>query len=70
MQMEFNAKFYHEQIERLRKDTEEKENEFERLLQEELARAIECDVDSETTENCKLRCDQYVVGTWEQLKIW
>ncbi|BAF29380.1 protein SUPPRESSOR OF GENE SILENCING 3 homolog isoform X1 [Oryza sativa Japonica Group] len=57
-QMEFNAKFYHEQIERLRKDTEEKENEFERLLQEELARAIECDVDSETTENCKLREEQ------------
>lgn len=57
-QMEFNAKFYHEQIERLRKDTEEKENEFERLLQEELARAIECDVDSETTENCSLREEQ------------
>uniref|UniRef100_A0A0E0MKJ7 XS domain-containing protein n=1 Tax=Oryza punctata TaxID=4537 RepID=A0A0E0MKJ7_ORYPU len=57
-QMEFNTKFYHEEIESLRKDTEEKESEFERLLQEELARAIECDVDSETsetTENCRLR---------------
>uniref|UniRef100_A0A0D9XXP9 XS domain-containing protein n=1 Tax=Leersia perrieri TaxID=77586 RepID=A0A0D9XXP9_9ORYZ len=60
-QMNFNVKFYHEHIERLRKDTEEKENEFERLQQEALANAIECDIDSETrenTENCMLSEEQ------------
>ncbi|XP_006664414.1 protein SUPPRESSOR OF GENE SILENCING 3 homolog [Oryza brachyantha] len=60
-QMKFHAKFYHDQIEGLRKDTEQKESEFERLLQEELAQAIECDVDYETaqnTENCRLSEEQ------------
>ncbi|KAF0888596.1 hypothetical protein E2562_016065 [Oryza meyeriana var. granulata] len=57
-QMKFHEKFYLEQIERLRKDTEEKESEFGRLLQEEQAKAIERDVISETTENCRLSEEQ------------
>ncbi|KAL5206319.1 hypothetical protein ABZP36_034528 [Zizania latifolia] len=60
-QMKFVENFYHEQIERIHKETEEKESEFEKLLPEEQAKARQCDLDSGTTEDNKLRC---TTNTW------
>uniref|UniRef100_A0A453K7B3 XS domain-containing protein n=1 Tax=Aegilops tauschii subsp. strangulata TaxID=200361 RepID=A0A453K7B3_AEGTS len=57
-EMKSQEKFFHDQIENIHKATEDKESEFERLLQEERAKARQCDVDSGTTENRRLRKEQ------------
>ena len=62
--MKSQEKFFHDQIENIHKATEDKESEFERLLQEERAKARQWDVDSGTTENRRLRCvlDDFLYG--------
>ncbi|KAM3205987.1 hypothetical protein ACQJBY_061589 [Aegilops geniculata] len=58
-EMKSQEKFFHDQIENIHKALEDKEREFERLLQEERAKARRCDVDSSgTTENRRLRKEQ------------
>lgn len=57
-EMKSQEKFFHDQIENIHKATEEKESKFEKLLQEERAKARQCDVDSGTTENRRLRKEQ------------
>ncbi|KAK1668431.1 hypothetical protein QYE76_056590 [Lolium multiflorum] len=78
--MKSQEKFFFDQIENIQKAMEEKEAEFdellqvesakfekllqeeraeyEKLLQEERAKARQCDVDSGTIENCRLRKEQ------------
>ncbi|KAF8664038.1 hypothetical protein HU200_054945 [Digitaria exilis] len=53
-EMKYQEEFFHNQIDGIHKITEAKEKEFERLLQE----ARRFDVDSGTTEDCKLRKEQ------------
>ena len=53
--MKSQEKFFYDQIEIIQKDREEKECEFEKLLQEERAKARQCDVDSGSTKNHRLR---------------
>jgi hypothetical protein len=62
--MKSQEEFFHVQIENIHKATEDKVSEFERLLQEERAKARQCDVDSGTTENRRLRCvlDDFLYG--------
>ncbi|KAM3196951.1 hypothetical protein ACQJBY_072563 [Aegilops geniculata] len=57
-EMKSQEKFFHDQIENIHKALEDKEREFERLLQEERAKARQCDVDSGTSENRRLRKEQ------------
>ncbi|EMS59902.1 hypothetical protein TRIUR3_00587 [Triticum urartu] len=57
-EMKSQEKFFLDQIENIHKALEDKEREFERLLQEERAKARQCDVDSGTTENRRLRKEQ------------
>ncbi|KAF0888595.1 hypothetical protein E2562_016064 [Oryza meyeriana var. granulata] len=57
-EMKFQEKFFHDQIERIHKATEEKEIKFEKLLQEERANARQSDVGSGSTEDCKQRKEQ------------
>ncbi|XP_048544462.1 protein SUPPRESSOR OF GENE SILENCING 3 homolog [Triticum urartu] len=58
-EMKSQDQFFHDQIESMRRAMEEKEREFERLLQEERAKARQCHVDdSGTTENRRLRKEQ------------
>ena len=59
--MKSQEKFFYDQIEIIQKDREEKECEFEKLLQEERAKARQCDVDSGSTENHRLR---WVTDNW------
>jgi hypothetical protein len=71
LQMHSQEKFFFDQIENIQKAMEEKGAKFEKLLQEERAesekllqeeraKARQCDVDSGTSENCRLR---WVTGT-------
>lgn len=53
--MDNQERFFKEQMEKVHKATEEKERIYERLLQEERAKAKQCDIDSGTTEDRKLR---------------
>jgi hypothetical protein len=53
--MKSQETFFHDQIENIHQATEDKVSEFERLLQEERAKARQCDVDSGTSENRRLR---------------
>ncbi|KAG8051258.1 hypothetical protein GUJ93_ZPchr0009g1195 [Zizania palustris] len=57
-EMKFQEKFFHDQIERIHKATEEKESRFEKLLQEERSKARQSDVDSGSSEDRKLRKEQ------------
>ena len=62
--MKYQEEFFHNQIESIHSITEAKEEEFEKLLQEERAKARRFDVDSGTTENRRLRCvlDDFLDG--------
>lgn len=53
--MDNQEHFFKEQMEKVHKATEEKERIYERLLQEERAKAKQSDIDSGTTEDRKLR---------------
>ena len=53
--MKYQEEFFHNQIESIHSITEAKEEEFEKLLQEERAKARRFDVDSGTTEDRRLR---------------
>jgi len=53
--MKYQEEFFHNQIESIHSITEAKEEEFEKLLQEECAKARRFDVDSGTTEDRRLR---------------
>jgi len=53
--MKYQEEFFHNQIESIHRITEAKEEEFEKLLQEERAKARRFDVDSGTTEDRRLR---------------
>ena len=55
LQMKYQEEFFHNQIESIHSITEAKEEEFEKLLQEERAKARRFDVDSGTTEDRRLR---------------
>lgn len=54
-QMKYQEEFFHDQIEKIHKATEEKEIKFEKLLQEERAKARQSDVDSGSTEDRRQR---------------
>ncbi|KAG2615259.1 protein SUPPRESSOR OF GENE SILENCING 3 homolog isoform X1 [Panicum virgatum] len=54
-EMKYQEEFFHNQIESIHKITEAKEKEFEKLLQEERAKARHFDVESGTTEDRRLR---------------
>nr|CAD1842120.1 unnamed protein product [Ananas comosus var. bracteatus] len=57
-EMDNQERFFKEQMEKVHKATEEKERIYERLLQEERAKAKQCDIDSGTTEDRKLRKEE------------
>ncbi|KAK1628362.1 hypothetical protein QYE76_002677 [Lolium multiflorum] len=57
-EMKSQETFFHDQIQNIHQATEDKVSEFERLLQEERAKARQCDVDSGTSENRRLRKEQ------------
>ncbi|CAM0883678.1 unnamed protein product [Alopecurus aequalis] len=57
-EMKSQEKFFNDQLENIKKTMENKECEFEKLLQEERAKARLCDVDSGTTEHCTIRKEQ------------
>ncbi|PKA66755.1 Protein suppresor of gene silencing 3 like [Apostasia shenzhenica] len=53
--MDFQERFFKEQIEKIHRHTEEKEKEYEKLLQEERAKAKLAESNSGNTEDSKLR---------------
>jgi hypothetical protein len=55
LQMKYQEEFFHNQIEKIHKATEDKEKMFEKLLQEERSKARRFDMDSGTTEDRMLR---------------
>ena len=64
--MKYQEEFFHNQIESIHKITEAKEKEFEKLLQEERAKARHFDVESGTTEDRRLRwvTNSQLDGNW------
>ncbi|KAG2623448.1 hypothetical protein PVAP13_3KG061400 [Panicum virgatum] len=73
-EMKYQEEFFHNQIESIHRITEAKEEEFEKLLQEERAKARRFDVDSGTTEDRRLRnmCRSSLMARlrmWQSLRL-
>ncbi|RRT35983.1 hypothetical protein BHE74_00022179 [Ensete ventricosum] len=56
--MDYQEKFFKEQMDKIHKATEEKEKTFEKLLQEERAKAKHSDVNCGTNEEQRLRKEE------------
>lgn len=67
-QMDFQERFFKEQMERVQQTTIEKEKQFERLLQEERAKATRTHADSGTKEDRRRREEQFAQFIHGQVK--
>lgn len=53
--MDYLEQFFKEQIEKVHKATEEKEENFQNQLQEERSKATQSDINIGSSEDCELR---------------